>query len=350
MMKVAGRRSSIALWAGSLCALACGGREPEMTDEGIGSISVTADEATSNTDSGQMKFDVEGSEETQGGSAEEGEGEGCEKVDFVFIIDSSPSMADEQVALLASFPGFINAIEQDLMLNDFHVMVIDAGATAGAGCESTLGAGRVTSSTGQDCGLVGGNRYATQDQPDLSAAFSCMGNRGANGPGNEQTMDSLLAGIGPLSGGGQCNDGFVRDDAVLVVTIVSDEEDDPSDIVPIPSLDGTCEPADTDTNSAGNPMSWYDDIVAIKNGDSKAAVVLSLIGDCDSTGNCGGIVFDALNPTATTGAEPAPRLRQFTNLWEFGSVGPVCAPDYTPFFEEAVSVIGSACDDFKPPG
>jgi hypothetical protein len=351
MMKAVRTSTSFAFLAGSLCALACGGREPDNTDDGVGSITVTAEGGTSNTDdTGPMKFDVEGEDETAGGSAEEGEGEGCEKVDFVFVIDSSPSMFDEQAALLASFPGFINAIEQTLMLNDFQVMVVDAGATAGAGCDSTLGAGRVSSGTGQDCALVGGNRYATQDQPDLTAAFSCMANRGATGPGNEQTMDSLLNGIGPLSAGGQCNDGFIRDDAVLVVTIVTDEEDDPNDTVPVPAWDGTCEPADADTNSVGSPMTWYDQIVNIKNNQSKAAVVLSLIGDCDEAGNCGGIVFDQLNPQATTGAEPAPRLRQFTNLWDFGSIGPVCANDYTPFFEAAVSVIGSACDDFMPPG
>lgn len=326
-----------------------GGSDPSGED-GSGIVTITTtDDGTSNGTSGGMKFDV-GEGEGTGGSAEAGEGDGCEKVDFVFVIDSSASMADEQQTLLVSFAGFISAIENTLMLDDFQVMVVDAGAVAGAGCDGMLGAGRTTSWTGQDCGIVGGNRYATQAQPDLTAAFSCMASRGQTGPSNEQTMDSLLAGIGTLAGPGQCNDGFVRDDAVLVVTIITDEEDDTNDVNPAPKWDGTCEPADSDSNSSGNPQSWYDTVVQVKNGDAKAAVVLSLIGDCDQNGQCAGIVFDPNNPTASTGAEPSPRLREFTNKWNYGSIGPVCANDYAPFFEQAVSVISSACDDFKPPG
>lgn len=334
----------------SLIAAACGGREEPADSDGIGSVSVGTEDSMGTQDSGPMKFDVSGDDDTDGSGSAESTEAGCEKVDFVFVIDSSASMADEQQTLLASFSGFITAIEQTLDLNDFHVMVVDAGALLGAGCEGTLGAGQVTSWTGQDCGLVGGFRYATQAQPDLTAAFSCMAARGQNGPSNEQTMDALLAGIGTLNGPGQCNEGFVRDDAVLVVTIITDEEDDSGDVNPAPLWDGTCEPADSDTNSQGNPQSWFDQIVQIKYGDANAAVVLSLIGDCDQGGMCAGIVFDPNNPTASTGAEPAPRLRQFTNMWPFGSTGPVCADDYAPFFEDAVSVISSACDDFMPPG
>ena len=92
-------------------------------------------------------------------------------------------------------------------------------------------------------------------------------------------------------------------------------------------------------------------VEAAKNGDAEAAVVLSLLGDCDIGGSCEGIVLDPLNPAAPiTGAEPAPRIRQFTESFTYGSVGPVCSADYAPFFLEAVSVIDSACDDFVPPG
>lgn len=296
------------------------------------------------------KFDVAADGATI--NAEDGGSEeGCEKVDFVFVIDSSRSMEDEQDNLLNSFPGFITAIEQTLEIDDFNLMVVDAGITSGAGCDGTLGAGRVRSGAGQDCMLVGEQRYATAAQPDLTSAFTCMGSRGFAGPGNEQTMDALTAAIGPLSGAGQCNEGFVRDDAILVVTIISDEEDSPLDGSIAPPLDGSCEAADSDPNSAGDPMTWHDQVVAAKDGDEDAVVVLSLIGDCDVGGDCPGITLETPgDPTGpVSGAEPAPRLRGFTVSFGFGSVGPVCAPDYAPFFEQAVSVIESACDDFVPP-
>ena len=295
-----------------------------------------------------VKLDVGGADGT--GMAEDGGSEaGCQKVDFLFVIDSSGSMEDEQDNLLASFPGFIEAIEQTLMIDDFHVMVVDAGLIPGAGCDGVLGAGRVTSGVGQDCMLVGGQRHATAEQPDLVAAFTCMGSRGFAGPGDEQTMSSMLAAVGPLVAPGQCNEGFLRDDAILVVTIITDEEDDPSDVTAAPPLDGSCVPADADPNSTGDPVGWKASLVAAKGANEEAVVVLSLIGDCDVGGSCPGIAQDPVT-LGYTGAEPAPRLRQFTESFAYGSVGPVCAPDYAPFFTQAVSVIESACDGFVPQG
>src|SRR5690349_10875682 len=37
-------------------------------------------------------------------SAEGSDASGCEKVDFLFVIDNSGSMGDEQIALISSFP------------------------------------------------------------------------------------------------------------------------------------------------------------------------------------------------------------------------------------------------------
>jgi hypothetical protein len=338
-----------------LTAAGCGGddRKPAISESeatGVPSGSSDASSGDDSSDNGEDKLDV-GDGSGTGAAGEGGGGDGCEKVDFLFVIDSSGSMQDEQQNLLTSFPGFITAIEQTLEFNDFQLMVVDAGQTLGSGCDGTLGAGRVTSGSGQDCGIEGGKRFATQAQSNLAAAFSCIGSRGFEGPGDEQTMDSLTAALGPLSQSGQCNEGFLRDDAVLVVTIITDEEDDPGDGSLNPPLDGSCAPADDDPNSAGDPGQWYDAVVAAKNGDPNAVVVLSLLGDCDTDATCPGIEIDPFNPAAPiTGAEPAPRLRQFTNMFDYGSTGPVCASDYSPFFESAISIIANACDNFVPPG
>jgi hypothetical protein len=178
-----------------------------------------------------------------------------------------------------------------------------------------------------------------------------MGARGFDGDPNEQTMNAMTAALGPLAADGECNEGFLRDDAVLVVTIITDEEDSPGDAVANPSFDGACEPVDDDPNSSGDPAAWHDAVIAAKNGDPDAMVVLGLIGDCDVGGACPGIAFDPFDPAApVTGAEPAPRIRQFATSFGYGSVGPVCAADYSGFFADAVSVIQSACDEFDPPG
>ena len=336
--------------AGWACNSSDNEDDPTPFSSGIGDGGDTVG-GDDDDDDDDDKLDVEPGDGTAAGD-EAGDDDGCAKVDFLFVIDSSPSMEDEQANLLTSFPGFITAIEDTLDIDDFHLMVVDAGLPMipPPGCDGTLGAGQTKNAAGTDCGLDGEVRYATEDQSDLGTVFQCIGNRGFNGPGDEQTMDALLASIGPLLGEGQCNEGFLRDDAILVITIISDEEDSPGDTVPAPALDGSCEPADADPNSSGDPASWRTAIIDAKNGDPKAAVVLGLLGDCDEGGSCPGIALDPLNPAAPiTGAEPAPRLRELAMSFPFGSVGPVCAPDYAPFFEEAVSVIESACDDFVPP-
>lgn len=281
--------------------------------------------------------------------AEGGETEGCEKVDFVFVVDSSPSMEDEQDNLITSFPGFISSIEQALAISDFNLMVVDAGALPGSDCEGVLGAGRLTDGQGTDCGVTSGARYATSSQEDLTDVFTCMASRGIEGAMNEETMDALLASVGPLAESGACNEGFLRDDAILVVTIITDEEDDPADRMGMGGfgmpMGEECVAVDNDANSTGSPQSWVDALVAAKDGNETNLVVLGLIGDCD-LGGCPAFSFAG---NTLTGAEPAPRIREFVTSFTYGTTGPVCAEDYAPFFDDAVSVIQGACDGFTPP-
>lgn len=160
-----------------------------------------------------------------------------------------------------------------------------------------------------------------------------MARAGTGGDGLERQMAAITDAIGPQNQPGQCNEGFVRDDAVLVVTLVTDEEDDPND--------GN----DMDENSPGNPQDWYDAVVAAKLGDPSAVVVLGLVGDTDLPNAACAPIDDVV------GAEPAPRLRQFVELFgDRGIWASVCTPDYNPFFEQAVGLIDAACDDFVPPG
>jgi len=78
-----------------------------------------------------------------------------------------------------------------------------------------------------------------------------------------------------------------------------------------------------------------------------AVVVLGLFGDNDQPDG----ICTPLSHDFATGAESAPRLREFVEMWgPRGHVGSVCAEDYAPFFASAVDSIGQACEDFIPPG
>ena len=148
-----------------------------------------------------------------------GEQEGCEKIDFLFVIDSSGSMADNQANLIASFPGLVAAMMDNVAADDWHVMVIDTdgqwGGTDCANacmtlgecpdegafpcdtpppqlCDISLGAGQVApmgeDASNEDCMLAGGARYIQAGEPDLLDAFSCVAKVGVDGSDAERPM------------------------------------------------------------------------------------------------------------------------------------------------------------------
>lgn len=281
-------------------------------------------------------------------------GEGCTKVDFLFVLDNSISMGDEQQNLANSFPGFISTIQSMVKAQDYHIMVIDTDDQDKWGekwdkchekcmtddpgdscltvyfpdiicgmeppppepCDQALGAGRNKGAGGPPivCPIDGGLRYMTQDQPDLAGTFDCVANMGATGNSNERPAEAMLAAAGPQTQAGGCHPGFLRDDAVLVVTMISDEQE---------------------MGSPGTPQTWYDDLLALKGGNETAIVMLSLNGDAETMGQ-------ECVPTA--------KMVEFVGYFgERGIIDSICAPDYSPFFQQAVGVIDYACDEFVPP-
>jgi hypothetical protein len=285
------------------------------------------------TSGGGIKLDVAPAD--TGSSADDGgpQLEGCQKVDLLFVIDNSGSMAEEQTSLLASFSGFVAGIQAELGSADsYHVGVIttDAYANNAPGC-NTLGA-LVTqtggdSAAGQDClPFSSGARYLDDTEPDLEAKFSCIAQVGVSGSGDEIQAQSGYTAVSPaMNAPGACNDGFIRDDALLVVVIITDEEDTP-DCVPFFGCLGG--------GSEGNPPDWFQKFSDAKGGIQENIVMLALVGQ------------SAQNVCS---ADHGVRLIALTNWFFNGSVGDICAPDYSPFFTQAISVIEDACDNFTPP-
>ena len=229
---------------------------------------------------------------------------GCTKVDLLFVIDNSLSMAAEQDSLIASFPGFITGIQAQLVDADsYHVGIVstDDYADNPASCR-TLGA-LVTSTGKAQCGPYAAGGSWMSEADDLAASFACAGRVGITGASDERPVAAAIAAIGdPLAAPGACNEGFFRDDALLVITIITDEEDDAE------MKNG---------GSPGDPASWFTAIVARKAGLETNAVVLAVVGGA-SNNQC-----PPYSPPQ--GAEDAPRLRSFAESFTYGSVGDVCA-------------------------
>ncbi len=277
--------------------------------------------------------------------------QGCKKVDFLFVIDNSASMEDNQAALIASFPGFIDTIKTTLSAsNDYQIMVVDTDddgrckkpCTADAAassfcavvpnacnaklddCDVTRGAGVVHPvgefSSNVVCPITGGNRYMLPTEPDLAGTFACVAKVGVAGNPSERPMNGMTEALTPaINAPGGCNAGFVRDDALLVILFISDD----------PNLE-----------DEGTPQLWYDAVLAAKKGNKDAVVVAGLIPPKDM--DCNGKV---VGDNFINGEHWA----EFIAMWgDHGLSGLVCDADYSPFFTEAVGIIDNACDNFIP--
>jgi hypothetical protein len=246
----------------------------------------------------------------------------CSVVDLLFVIDNSGSMLVEQQNLIASFDGFIEGIQDNLdEANDYHIGVVttDAYMLNAAGCQ-TLGA-LVTESAEGVCGPWSAGRYISLDD-ELASAFTCAARVGDMGNTDEHQIEAALRAISSeLGAPGECNEGFIRDDALLVLVIVTDEDDE--------------------HGSAGNPDDWFADVVARKGVESNV-VTLTLAGIWPP---------NACNPNVPFGdALLADRIQDFTQMFTYGRIGDVCADDYAPFFDDALAIIHDACVNFTPEG
>lgn len=310
------------------------------------------------------------------GSSGSTTGEGACAIDLLFVIDNSGSMADEQARLLAAFPEFVADLTARIPGSDLHVMVTDVDEWVFAGCEGpgnycnpppqcvnpdgtcnlgdgaclvtcTLGmacedGGHLCEGHGQDacdevlgagvdhtfgvnssdqaCDFASGARYIDSSEPDLVAAFECAAQLGTSSfAPNERPMESLVLALTPGTDAFTCNQGFLRDEALLVVSFITDEDDDPMD-------------------SAGDPAMWQTAVLDAKGGDPDQIAVLGLFGDGDQVGAI--CDPDPLNG----GAEPSVRLRAFLDLWgPRGIFGSICARSYEPFFAELSGLVQDSC-------
>ncbi|HEY0135949.1 MAG TPA: hypothetical protein VGB85_17810, partial [Nannocystis sp.] len=218
---------------------------------------------------------------------------GCKgKIDFLFLISRTFTMKMEQAALQTSLPGFIDTIEATFPDFDTHIMVANpdgpwpgwqcnvpelCGTKKNCGpsapdfkcghdtwslieaCDETLGAGIVFNAgayaTNYPCSLAEGRRYMVlPGEPDPKAAFDCIARVGTSGD-YPPMGDALVAAVSPtLNAEDGCNAGFLRPDALLVVTIITDGDD---------------------TESVTKLADWYAALLNAK-GDPGAVVMLAI--------------------------------------------------------------------------
>jgi len=182
-----------------------------------------------------------------------------EKVDLLLMVDNSNSMNEEQGSLARSLPGFVRALvsgDADLdgrvdfaPVGSLHVAVVTSDMGTGAHevptCEDVRfgddGVMRPANTTLDGC--------APDDAPFLTfepggdesidafaARAACRTTLGTGGCGFEQQLEAALKAITPSTSpirffgdtvghGDGVNAGFLRDDSILAVVVVTDEDD-----------------------------------------------------------------------------------------------------------------------------
>jgi len=146
----------------------------------------------------------------------------------------------------------------------------------------------------------------TKEQPNLTETFACVAQVGDWT--DVRVGDALVAAVAPeINAPGGCNEGFLRDDALLMVTLIAGYDESETTIY---------------------PWDWYDIVVDAKHGDA-SSIVAFLIGNAECP-------FPQDYPC------------QFTKMFPRHLVQEIDAPNYGPAFDAATELVGAACEDFIP--
>lgn len=283
--------------------------------------------------------------------------EGCKKIDLLFAIDTQGSslVKDQDDSrefaekMAVRMIGLADAIAAEATNYDLHLMVTTVGpdftttadTLCGVDCDPvtmpcdvvpehvcmesweecdwTLGRGinfpRGVGASNTLCPTTEGRRFARSQDPEFKEAIDCLLRTGRSGTKQAYSAITPMAALKPeMVADGGCNAGFLREDAMLVVVIVSVDE-------------GVSE---------GTPAEWVEDLLAIKGGYEDGVVL---------------VVFASGIPSEGGGCSDYPsKLRTFGELMPHHVLGCFTAPDYAPFITAAVDKIDAVCDQFIPPG
>jgi hypothetical protein len=267
--------------------------------------------------------------------------EACTKIDFVFVIDNSGSMAEEQGNLATNFPQFIDIIDQYTTADgaplDYRVAITSTGRDVSyqVAIPGSPFPPIAFTEEGEDgafqqrCTMA--RRWLERGDADVSGTFGCAARLGTEGPGIEMPLYAIELALGDRVADGT-NAGFLRDDALLAIVILTDENDCSrrDDNFDVSSAD-VCE-----NNPALVPTQEIVDFLdTVK--DARGRWATAVIAG-PGPGQCTSAFGDAAEAT---------RLREFVGLTGTNAIfSSICEGDLAGALGDAIDTFDAACQTF----
>jgi hypothetical protein len=275
--------------------------------------------------------DDDGSPDSGTGSGGSGVPRQCDKMDIVFVVDDSGSMAEEQQNLATNFPMFANLLStytvNDGQPLDFRIGVTTTGRTLDYTID--LGGGfTVPQHEDGDNGAFKNNcgsqqRWLEHTDPNAATTLACRAKVGTGGPSVEMPM---LMSKWALSERAQdmTQAGFLRDDALLAIVMITDEDDSST------TANNFTMDASGTTPTNWNPTDEVAFLDQLKGDHTRwAAAVIAGDGNCSSSFGM---------------AADAKRLKAFVQLGGQQAVfASICDGDLTIGLKKALDQFQAAC-------
>ena len=262
----------------------------------------------------------------------------CKDVDLLFVYDDSPSMAPKIQTIITAMLAFQIVVFPELKnLCSLHIGVVTTDQVYPFNPPECQQIGALTSvnQQGVECSFAEGHPYATLADLDDPTVFACGFDVGSNGETDERPIDAMFAAVTDKDLNTGCNDGFYRPDALLVLGLAIDEDDDNNDA------------QGNSGSQKGAADLWGPLFQALKSNGVEDMYVFALLGDEDpNTTMC---PWDPLAGADGMGAESAPNLRTFVNSFPAArqEIASICnEPDvdtYLPFAQQVLSEMVAAC-------
>lgn len=265
----------------------------------------------------------------------------CQKMDIVFVVDDSGSMGEEQSNLATNFPKFASVLDAFKTKSGAALDYRIAVTTTGRDLSYTImppgfpafpfnekgdnGAFKINSTCGG-----GMKRWVDRSDPSAEPTFECRAKVGTSGPSIEMPLYALKLAFNERMADGT-NAGFLRDDALLAIIILTDEDDCSREDNNFTIADDSCL-----TMPNLHPVAEYAAMldVAAKGAGRWATAVIA--GDKACTSSFG----DAIQAT---------RLKDFVSVaGKNGTFSSICDGDLTNGLQKALDTFDAACRSLPP--